>query len=373
MGCNGEGEVSTPDAADPSEVEDPAPTQSLRFATFNLGLAVGYVPHAEARLEPAVAAVASVDADVLCLQEIWLLDQVDYVATQLATRFGHVYYEYVQEEVSGEAPCTEEEGAPLAACAQEHCAEETEIANCVLTNCLDEYTATSANCQQCMAAHIDVGDIAEIFATCTVPAASTTYGGHQGLMMASKYPIENREYIYLDAVVSARGVLYGEVQGVQIACTHLTTDLPSPEYAGDHVSYQGENQYQIDTVLTFLDAKQNTAPQVFIGDFNVGPALEGGIVAEFGENYASMEAAEFTNANVDSDVPFCTWCVANKTGSTESDLAIDHILVRQAEVSEPQRLFDELISIESPDADTDALEVHLSDHFGVGSTVTWRP
>ena len=68
--------------------------------------------------------------------------------------------------------------------------------------------------------------------TCTMQAqGSLVFEGHQGLMLVSKQPIENKDYLHLDSFVTQRGVLYGEIDGVQVACTHLSTPLPLP-YGG---------------------------------------------------------------------------------------------------------------------------------------------
>src|SRR4051812_18396889 len=49
-----------------------APSSSFRAATFNAGLAVGVVKLASERAEPVAAALPNLDADFICLQEVWL-------------------------------------------------------------------------------------------------------------------------------------------------------------------------------------------------------------------------------------------------------------------------------------------------------------
>lgn len=84
-----------------------------------------------------------------------------------------------------------------------------------------------------------VGSLADRIEQCTNEAAGTLiFGGHQGLMMVSKYPIENRDFITPDTWAIQYGALYGEVQGVQIVCAHHAKAIFAP-YQGQYDSYQG--------------------------------------------------------------------------------------------------------------------------------------
>ena len=63
----------TTDPADPSGTTDPSDpsevtpeTKTLAVATYNMGLAPGYVPYAAERRDPVVAAVTTSTADVIC-------------------------------------------------------------------------------------------------------------------------------------------------------------------------------------------------------------------------------------------------------------------------------------------------------------------
>ena len=49
---------------------------SAVVVTYNVGLARGFVDYADQRAEPVAAAVAALDADVVCLQEVWLREEV---------------------------------------------------------------------------------------------------------------------------------------------------------------------------------------------------------------------------------------------------------------------------------------------------------
>ena len=59
---------------------------SLELATYNLALLVGpndLTGTTEIRYEKVAAEVAALDVDVMCLQEIWTLEQVEEIAELL--------------------------------------------------------------------------------------------------------------------------------------------------------------------------------------------------------------------------------------------------------------------------------------------------
>ena len=87
----------------------------MEFATFNAFMVVGFDRDfpSEQRREVTTAGIVDIDADVLCLQEIYTPDDIEYVISQLKAPTspwadGDIFYEYVQEMVS-EAPCSSAE------------------------------------------------------------------------------------------------------------------------------------------------------------------------------------------------------------------------------------------------------------------------
>jgi len=118
-------------------------------------------------------------------------------------------------------------------------------------------------------------------------------------MMVSKKPIQNKKFLEFDAYVEQHGGLYGEVDGVQIVCAHLATELPL-EYAGDYETYQGHNLYELTKIFEFFDTKANGSPQVLMGDFNIGPVIpELDIIGEYPEHFTIILNEGWKNANTD--------------------------------------------------------------------------
>lgn len=368
----------TTDPTDPTEVSDPTetpdptdtptPTKTIKVATYNMGLATGYVPYAAERRDQVTAAVANSDADIICLTEVWFDDNIEYVSNALTETYPHQYSHIEPVEVGTEAACTEEDGAPLMACAiANECPSATDLGQCVLTNCLDEYNALPPNCGQCLAANLGLGDIEAIFVACTTGSTEWLYDGHNGLMLMSKQPMENKKYMGLNTWLIVRAALYAEIDGVQILCTHLASDV-GVEYGGDFDSLDGEHKDQVDSLISEMNTNNLEGPQIISGDLNAGP-LVGNLASERPDNYRALTDDGYADANCSADEPFCTWCADNLITNDPVNSAIDHVMVRQATTANPVRLFDETINIES--AEDGTVEVHMSDHFGLQVDVTW--
>ncbi len=353
------------------------PTNQLSVATFNVGMARGYVDHAAERFEHIVSALRDLeDTDVICIQEIWADEDIEALKSGVAATYPESYMhrtqlsDFTDGEINTPA-CTMEEAAPLVACAVPLCDGEADLASCVLGNCEAEFNATSADCQACAAGNLGLGNVPDIVAACTSgDAAQYVYDGHNGLLILSKTPIENTQMTNLSSFLTVRSVLYGEVQGLGIACTHLTATLSEPEYNGEYDSYGAENAAQVATLLDYVEMQSGGGPAIIAGDFNNGPAVGTEIEADLADNYALFEAAGWANVGVASGEALCTWCADNPMLSSGTrNRMIDHVMVKGASSSDYARLFDGQIDIEKDDGSM--LSVCLSDHYGLKATISW--
>ena len=157
----------------------------------------------------------------------------------------------------------------------------------------------------------------------------------------------------------------GKTHGLDVACTHLTSRM-EPVYSGEYESYGAENAMQITALLERFELRQEAGGQVMAGDFNTGPMV-GELDSEWPENFAMFEAAGWSNANTESDEPFCTWCSDNLITSGAASEAIDHIFVKGVQVDEPRRLLAEPLTV--VDEDGVSITTSYSDHYGVSVRV----
>lgn len=365
VACSGKGDDSG-GAADA--------TSEARVATYNAGLATGFVTFAPEREAEVVSALSNVDADIVCLQEVWSAESIAAITDGLSATFPHSYVERTAEAGADEPACTEDETQPLADCAHEFCEGAENLTNCVLAECGDEFGQLSDPCTECAAANVGLNDIDAIVETCLTGSSSYAWGGHNGLVLLSREEMSNTQSLDLDAWLVWRSAISAEVGGLDVTCTHLAAALNSPAYAGsDYDSYEAEQAGQIDAMLAWVGDRAGDGPAVLLGDMNTGPAAAGGIEAELPDNWARFGAAGWVDPNVESASPFCTWCADNTIAGDGSDhdsvdTILDHVLVRGSTGSAPERILDGTVTITVEGA---SVETSLSDHYGAAATVTW--
>mgnify|MGYP001980801332 CR=1 FL=1 len=222
-----------------------------RFVSFNTGLADTQVDYYSGRKELMVENLIDLDADVLCLQEVWKGRDMQEIRDGLAQKFPHTYTEMQDDSPFKWA------------------------------------------------------------------------WGHNGLMILSRYPLENKTFKELDHYFLRRSILSATVdtplQGqLEVGCTHLSTAINFPPYLGSYESWEDEQNQQARDIVAWKEF------DVLMGDFNASPAAPG-INAYTPEAYNIITASDYFSPVQDS-VAGCTWCVDNPIASDEDgDLILDHI------------------------------------------------
>lgn len=369
-----------------------AAAETDALVTYNVGLARGFVDYAAERVQPVAEAVAALDADVVCLQEAWIHqddegnwvdDQITTIIAEASESFPHSYWERTVAPDEAKVGCSTEEADPLQACVEQNCAEVApgELAGCALSNCGTEFNATSTECQTCIAGELG-NPLDDIIATCTGDGSSSySYDGHNGLLLLSKHPLTNTEYVDLPAVLVWRSVLHATVElpdvgPTDVYCTHLTADLSnSIAYPGDgtYESYEEEQTGQIVALTSWMGETAQTEQIALMGDLNTSPAVaSAGVAAEFPENYSLLLDAGFTSLYPTLEDTACTYCLDNpliEAGEAGGKI-LDHVLVQGLEAVAATRIFDTPQAIATSDGE---LELPPSDHYGVRVLVEDRP
>ncbi len=346
--------------------------EPLTFTTFNAGLAVAFVPSAHERAPLVADAVAGLDSDVVCLQEVWLPEHVDLVRKAAKGRFDHTWFPEPDQLDMTAPACADAEIDPLVSCIETSCGGvcDDELVDCLFANCVLDFLGLGDTCTTCVMAHVGNAEPAEVAATCKAGGIAYAYGGSFGTGILSKYPIEV-EHIVLDSTTNRRGLAHAVVDApdgpVDAWCTHLTAGLSAIPYTGPFESWEAEQAAQVAQFADLLaDAPD---PVVVMGDLNNGPATHDA-EAEFEENYQVVSAG-FDDPYVEQDGR-CTFCPDNHLSSVDTDAVgrlIDHVLVRGFEASEVavRRELDKALPIESCGATIDG---NYSDHYGVSVTLT---
>jgi endonuclease/exonuclease/phosphatase family metal-dependent hydrolase len=345
----------------------------LTVVTFNAGLAIGFVDGAEDRAQKVADAVAALDADVVCLEEVWEPDHVAAVQDAAADAFpNQTFAEPMPDDSTGAPACAQGDLDAVLTCLADSCGDacQDDLVDCVFANCAGQFLQLPKSCQGCTMANVG-GTPGEIQATCETESTSYAYGGSFGTGILSKHPfVGSPDHTpFLDSTTNQRGVHHAVIDApfgkVDVYCTHLTpvfVTIPYPRASGSWAEEQAE---QIATLRTLIEDEKQTDIVVLAGDFNTGPAAAG-IDPEVPDDYAAL-ASGYTNFYADGD-PECTFCADNPLVGDPGSVLIDHVLVEGFEgEGAGERIFTDTIPVVSCDATIDGA---LSDHYGLQVTLT---
>jgi endonuclease/exonuclease/phosphatase family metal-dependent hydrolase len=351
--------------------ETPEPAEPLTFATYNLGLAVGFVPGANERAAAATTATLDLDADVVCVQEVWEAEHVALLEGQEG--WPHTVFPAPQQEVGPEPACVGGDEVNLIECMEQDCADTCldELPGCLLDNCSFDFLGLEDDCNRCIQANVGA-TATEIQDICTAETTEYSYGGSFGTGILSKHPITSSDELVVPSTTSRRSVLHAVIDApdgpLDVYCTHLTAVFSLIPYPRPEGSWSEEQATQI-AMLRTLTEDASSDRIVVMGDMNTGLASE--IVdAEVPENYEVLSEG-FINPFRQEDGR-CTFCPENLISSVDSDATgrlIDHVLSRGFDgTPSTDRLFDDRVDIETCG---DTVPGALSDHYGV--EVTFAP
>jgi endonuclease/exonuclease/phosphatase family metal-dependent hydrolase len=360
LGCSGNDSSSAP---------------PVSFATFNTAL-VAQAENVEARLEATGRDLPKLNADVVCLQEVWQPEHVDALVEALKDDYPYAHWSAKASEAS--YGCNQTETDSLIGCIDAKCANvaSSGMALCAAANCANEYAAVSKGCQKCVLDNQTLSP-ATIATNCqSVDPNATAYENQNGLVLLSKNALKSKDLLVLKSSFGDRGVLFARVETellptVDLFCTHLAATLGEVTYAGPYGSWSGERAVQINELAEFMQVKQQSDQVgVVMGDMNCGPEADGVV----GEDAAGFESL----LEIGLDVPYlegndlgCTFCSSNTvTGGNTPDVMIDHVLFSElpkAHVLKSQRVLDKPITVK---VDGQNVETYHSDHFGVMVTVS---
>lgn len=359
---------------------------SFEMATYNAGLADGFVDHARERAPLVPDAVGALGADVVFVQEVWAADDVAALTGAVADVYPDSFFlDPMPDDASDGSAATDDAGTPdvacslgeavpLEECAREHCADlpADQIADCVLSNCGAEFGAMCPTCQACLGANVG-SSIDEAIVACTQGTAAYAYDGSFGIGFLSSEPFVEQDQLVLESSLTRRAVLYVEIDDPTIGPVHLFGTHLSPVFSD--VPYPGEGSWeeeqaaQIEALRAWVDEKAGDGVVIMAGDFNTGPA--GDLYdAEEPDNYALLVAGDWSSPYADDPASECTFCADNPLvgGDSEGDVAIDHVLVANFDGTvDARRVVDGEVEVV---VDGETITTAVSDHYGVLVSLT---
>ena len=208
--------------------------------TFNAGLATGFVPASEERAPVVASALAELEADVVCLQEVWSPAHVDAVKTATATAFPHTYFPELAQETGTEPGCADGDLDSLLTCMEANCSEvcADELPDCLLNSCPLQFVTLPKDCMRCTQANVGA-EPSEIREVCEAELTEYAYDGSFGTGILSRHEILSVEEHVFDSTTNRRSILHAVVDlpggAADVWCTHLTAIfavIPYPRAEG---------------------------------------------------------------------------------------------------------------------------------------------
>ena len=350
---------------------------NITVVTYNVGLAIGFVPGAVERADAASAAVGALEADVICLQEVWTAEHVTAMKAGTAERYTDSYFPDPQQIVHTDPSCTVEDVGDLLSCMDEDCADACvdELPTCLFSNCPIDFLNLEKDCNRCVQANVGAST-EEVLAACTEGGVEYAYGASFGTGILSVYPLIDTEELVFESTSNRRSVLHAVVDHpkgeVDVYCTHLTADLTPIPYPRDESyptqSWEEEQKVQFEELITFM-GEGKTGRTILLGDLNAGPETKGAD-PEFANHYDMIVDAGYVAPFVD-DEGSCTFCPDNGISSVDSDATgklIDHIFFKGFDGEfESSRVLDQTVDVETCGEVIDGAH---SDHYGVQVTTS---
>jgi len=365
--------VSCGDSSQPQEPQDVA------LVTFNVALAGAFIPYEQQRREALGEAIAAIDADIVCLEEVWTQADKDMIRAAAEAKFPNaVLFENDLDtsiddptDQDGQVPpapttvpCTdtpaflgegtvEEQMTAAIDCISEHCntiapddeAGQTTSTTCAEVACLAEVASLAVSpdsqqqrCYACIATQLPTSTFGEIRASCpSVINQVLAFEGQNGVMILSRHPLKNAENWVLPGTWNRRSILSATAElpngaELDVYCNHLTPifDSVAYPYTGQYgngmsgaAGWQAEQELQAQKLISYVTETSDGRPAVILGDMNTGSAYSAedpadDIVAE-GEETLNILEASFSPAYTADYTPLCTYCSTNPVTNPDDD------------------------------------------------------
>ena len=102
-------------------------TLDVTFLTFNTALGIGLSDYPDQRAAAIAGDLPQLQADVLCLQEVWQPERVKQLAKALEQQLPYAYWSVAPWHENAEGPaCTKAETDELTGCLSEYCSDVSE-------------------------------------------------------------------------------------------------------------------------------------------------------------------------------------------------------------------------------------------------------
>ncbi|XP_060567849.1 uncharacterized protein LOC132726528 [Ruditapes philippinarum] len=339
---------------------------TLNVLTFNVALheseqfAIGT---REPRKRKIIRALKKSDADLICLQEVFIGEDVEAIVNNLKEQFPYSYSEMhtavnklpPQAKKKTSPPCDYANLSAYIACVKNSTCYPLNI-SCITTTCTPEvenlFRFEDQGCFTCIAE--------SMWNVEACGAEKPIIGGRQvnngGLILLSKkklYRTSFKDYHPTTRESYFRGYIKTKIRNfADVRCTHLkSTNFPyffEPELQA--IGFNSLEEVHTHQTKALIKSLKKKRPAIILGDINTGLAFKPKLMARIPENYIAL-LKQFTTRPANR--------YTYKDWTDESNKSItDHVFVRDLIIRKTKRLY----------IPKDG-KLQMSDHVGVQSVV----
>ena len=319
-------------------------------ALLDQPLAKGLPNNRLERREAIINELRRLDADVVCLQEVWIGQDVERIVRELADVYS---FSFSKLHIAGPRgghlpdqsgpnmpPCDRYSAVQFKNCLMRNKCKRKSYDNartysCVNYHCYSQFKLLSQECVSCIAASWQ--NIASVIKKCVgvgLPAINMRTINSPGLLLLSKRPLINAKYTdfhpYTKDMVE-RGYIDADTEDLgKLVCTHNTNTLPNYleiELAriGAFSTYEEQGRSERDELIQVFG---HSSRLVLAGDFNTGDAF--GPVINQDLPHAFSHLARHFNI---MPVTQCTYCwpyenIYTKSSEGIVQTIIDHVFYK---------------------------------------------
>ncbi|CAD5121264.1 DgyrCDS9795 [Dimorphilus gyrociliatus] len=310
----------------------------LKLLSFNTRLTADEL-YTRSRFLKTVQTLKRLDADVLCLQEVWNDEHLFSLIEDLEWKFPFSY-SFVHN-VGGllnekldlpNSKCSEKDGDRLLKCIKNNCLnskDSEEFHSCYVNECNPFDLNLNEACRECttlqieacikiMPQNVNKDRIMECLKQIKRPrgiCSSRTIDtkANHGLLMLSNVPLNSqRRGIFTKDSLIARGFLEAKNNfGEKFVCTQMTTGRSSV-YSETKTHFNNWYDLKESEVEQLVNMYSQSKQTYILGNFNVGPAMpSNGIKPYYSDLYKIMEDRGLENIIV-REAGKCTLCANNE-------------------------------------------------------------
>lgn len=359
-----------------------------KILTFNtslrdLPLSDGLPENRILRREALIQELRRLDADVVCLQEVWIGQDVERITSELFDVYSHTYSKIhnpgrfggnvPSQSGPSMAPCNYHDAMNFAKCAMRNkCIKKKytdgQLYFCLNIHCNIEYKRLSQKCMTCVTSCSSrTFKLKKIYRNCIgngLPAINMRTLNEPGILLLSKRPLLNAKYTdfhpYTKEFIE-RGYIEADTYDFgKVVCTHTTNNME--DYFEIELSRMGafsnyvEQGHSERTEL--IETFGNSYPIIIAGDFNTGDSFGPLINSDLPQEFRYL--ARYFDV---TPVKTCTLCwphenIYNTLSKATLNTVVDHVFYKGHKVVAMSRVI-------TPEYAVLFDTLPLSDHYGV--------